>query len=433
MIKKKLQHIWSNSIHPALKVDDEEIFMSEIIDRNVSHLKGIKPGDIVAIIGDFNAITLSNLLELIDRGCTVVPLTIETAELHDYYISEAKASWIVAGNQVSYRQGGVLNELQNQLVASLTPGLILFTSGTTGKPKAILHDLSKFLKRFETPRASLTTLNFLLFDHIGGLNTFLHTVFNNGTVIAIKDRSVEGVLRAIKKFNISVLPTTPTFLRMLLLSDVDLSELNKQLKIVTYGTERMDQNTLDLLCEKMPDVDFRQTFGMSELGIVRVKSLARNSLFMKIGGEGIETKIENGALLIRSKTRMVGYLNAECPFDDNDWYDTGDIVESHETFQDYLKVVGRKNEIINVGGLKFSAGYVEEIILSHPQVKHCKVSAATNPISGQHVEATLELNEGSDLDKESIKSYLKGKMERYMVPRRIKIEKININHRFKRM
>ena len=82
------------------------------------------------------------------------------------------------------------------------------------------------------------------------------------------------------------------------------------LRIITYGTERMDQPTLDQLCQLLPDVDFRQTLGMSELGIVRVKSEARDSLFMKVGGEGVETRTVDGVLQIRSANRMLGYLNA---------------------------------------------------------------------------------------------------------------------------
>ena len=91
------------------------------------------------------------------------------------------------------------------------------------------------------------------------------------------------------------------------------------LRIITYGTERMDQPTLDALCELLPNVEFRQTFGMSELGIVRVKSEASNSLFMKVGGEGVETRVVNNVLEIRSKARMLGYLNAESPFDEDGW------------------------------------------------------------------------------------------------------------------
>ena len=50
----------------------------------------------------------------------------------------------------------------------------------------VLHGLTLFMRRFETPRPTLRTINFLLFDHIGGLNTLLHTLFNKGTVVAPK-------------------------------------------------------------------------------------------------------------------------------------------------------------------------------------------------------------------------------------------------------
>ena len=194
------------------------------------------------------------------------------------------------------------------------------------------------MQRFETPRPTLKTINFLLFDHIGGLNTLLHTLFNKGTVVAPKSRSVEDILATCTEHEIEVLPTTPTFLRMMLMSGLIPNNVPKSLKIITYGTERMDQPTLDALCELLPNVDFRQTFGMSELGIVRVKSESSNSLFMKVGGEGVETRVVDNVLEIRSQTRMLGYLNAQSPFDDEGWYNTKDIVEEREG---YYKVTGR--------------------------------------------------------------------------------------------
>mgnify|MGYP002055701942 FL=1 len=100
------------------------------------------------------------------------------------------------------------------------------------------------------------------------------------------------MLDACKSHSVVVLPATPTFLRMMLLSGVLPSKLPETVKIITYGTERMDPHTLRELCRLLPDVDFRQTFGMSELGIVRVKSESSDSLFMKVGGEGVRIKVE---------------------------------------------------------------------------------------------------------------------------------------------
>ena len=74
------------------------------------------------------------------------------------------------------------------------------------------------MKRFETPRPTLKTINFLLFDHIGGLNTLFHTLFNKGTVVAPKSRGVKDILNTCAEHEIEVLPTTPTFLRMMLMS-----------------------------------------------------------------------------------------------------------------------------------------------------------------------------------------------------------------------
>jgi acyl-CoA synthetase (AMP-forming)/AMP-acid ligase II len=308
--------------------------------------------------------------------------------------------------------------------------LVLFSTGTTGRPKAILHDFTLFMQRFETPRPTLKTINFLLFDHIGGLNTLLHTLFNKGTVVAPKSRSVEDILATCEEHEIEVLPTTPTFLRMMLMSGLIPDSVPKTLRIITYGTERMDQPTLDALCELLPHIDFRQTFGMSELGIVRVKSKARNSLFMRIGGEGVETRVVDNLLEIRSETRMLGYLNADSPFDGEGWYNTKDVVEECDG---YYKVTGRISEVINVGGLKFMASEVERVALQYKHVELAKVQAMPNPITGQHVELTVQLASNYDIDKSGLKGFLSEQLPKHMMPKRIKIASVSVGHRFKRV
>ena len=285
------------------------------------------------------------------------------------------------------------------------------------------------MKRFETPRPSLKTLTFLLFDHIGGLNTLLHTLFNLGTVVAPQTRNVKEILKICKSFQVEVLPTTPTFLRMMLMSGMIPTHVPDCLKLITYGTERMDQTTLDTLCELLPSVDFRQTFGMSELGVVRVKSKARNSLFMKVGGEGIETRVIDNVLEIRSQTRMLGYLNADSPFDKEGWYNTKDIVEE---LDGYYKVIGRTNEVINVGGHKFMASDIEGVALQYDGIELAKAEGKMNPITGQHVELIVQPTEDNVVKKNEFSVFLKSKLPNYMLPKRIKISSISVGHRFKK-
>ena len=386
-------------------------------------------GDVVALIGDFDPQSILTLLLLIDKKAILVPLTVDTRAQHEYFFESALVDVVIEGDLVKRINHSRHHKLIEQLRSQIHAGLVLSSTGTTGRPKAILHDLTLFMQRFETPRPTLKTINFLLFDHIGGLNTLLHTLFNKGTVVAPKSRSVEDILDTCVEHEIEVLPTTPTFLRMILMSGLIPDRIPPSLRIITYGTERMDQPTLDALCDLLPSVDFRQTFGMSELGIVRVKSKARDSLFMKVGGEGVETRVVDNVLEIRSKTRMLGYLNAESPFDDEGWYNTKDIVEERDGF---YKVTGRTSEVIYVGGLKFMASEVERVALQFDGVELAKAEGKPNPITGQHVELTAQSASNKQTNKAAFRHFLSENLPSHMMPKRIKIAEVSVGHRFKR-
>jgi acyl-coenzyme A synthetase/AMP-(fatty) acid ligase len=247
-------------------------------------------------------------------------------------------------------------------------------------------------------------------------------------VIVPSERTPEAIASDMVKHRVELLPTTPTFLRMMLLAGVFDSMQFPDLRVITYGTERMDQGTLDRLAAKLPNVDLRQTYGLSELGVFQVKSKARDSLWMQIGGKGIETRIVDGVLHIRSENRMLGYLNAPSPFEDG-WYDTGDIVE---TEGDYIKVVGRAKEILNVGGLKILPGEVERVALLHPDVLRAKVIGVPNPITGQHIEVTVEPREGSTLDRRTMMAHFRAHLQKQLSPHKVTIGPVEVSHRFKK-
>jgi acyl-CoA synthetase (AMP-forming)/AMP-acid ligase II len=430
-IIQRLSQEWESLSHPLLISNEETIYFEQIKEAKKDHLYDIQTGDVVALIGDFDSQSISDLLELVNLKTIIVPLSPLTRHDHEYFFESALVQWVVENGVTSNRKISSQHALIESLRKESKPGLVLFSTGTTGRPKAILHDFTQFLKRFETPRPTKKTIAFLLFDHIGGINTLLHTLFNRGTIICTRDRSIKSILALCREYGVEVLPTTPTFLRMLLISGAVPDEIPNSLEVITYGTERMDEGTLTTLNLMLPQIDFRQTFGMSELGILRVKSESSGSLFMKIGGEGVSWRISSENVLeILSETRMLGYLNADSPFIDNGWYVTNDIVEVQG---EYLKIVGRIGDSVNVAGLKFLLSEVELVIMQHPKVFLVSVYAKNNPISGQHVEVIVQGKQNSGLTKEELESFFREKLPAHMQPRRITLADVDIGHRLKKL
>lgn len=435
MFFSKLENIWKDINYPFFQsCNGDSLYFNELKNIDIDGIEKVRRGDVVVLIGDFDPYSIATLINLLEKGTFVVPLTSETKENHDYFIEQSMCQYVFEKNKliqvikpVQYK-----NTLLDSLRAIQHPGLILFTTGTTGRPKAILHDFVPFIDRYNTPRQPLKALSFLLFDHIGGLNTLLHMLFNQGQVVSLNKRTVEEVIRCMNEYSIELLPTTPTFLRMLSLYPEIEKKVPKSLKIISYGTERMDQPTLDRLCKQFPKIDFRQTYGMSELGILRIKSLSRNSLYMKVGGEGIETKVVKNILFIKAKNRMIGYLNSKSPFDNEGWYCTKDIVKTCE--EGFLKIVGRDSDLINIGGLKFMPSEVERECLKLKQIKQAKALGVLNPITGQHLELLIEVEDGINIKsfKNLLLSELKNRLPRYMLPSKIRFEKLKISHRFKK-
>ena len=432
-LRGRLAQKWIGVPHPVIIQGQEVVFPNQIFDSQKTLGTAVSPGDVVALEGDFDAQTISTLIELISLKAIVVPLTRATRRQHPYLLEAARVEKFVANGEVEALRPRVNGEqrLIDDLRKRGNAGLVLFSTGTTGSPKAILHDFDTFLERFETPRPTLRTLNFLLFDHVGGLNTLFHALFNKSTVVAAMERDPSSVLELATKHEIQVLPTTPTFLRLLLMSGAEATDLPESLRVISYGTERMDSIVLNRLNDTFPHIEFRQTYGMTELGILRVKSESSRSLYMKVGGEGVQLNIDpSGQLMIKSEKRMLGYLNAPSPFDKEGWYPTGDLVE---TKGEFIRVVGRVKDMINVGGLKVDPSKIEEIALSQQDVIHAKCFPEKNPVTGEHVELQIELREGSVLSQFEIRKVLEENLLKHEVPMRIHFEKVSINHRYKRV
>jgi acyl-CoA synthetase (AMP-forming)/AMP-acid ligase II len=297
------------------------------------------------------------------------------------------------------------------------PGLILFSSGSTGKSKAAVHDFVPLLEKFKVPRHVFRTVSFLLFDHIGGINTLLYTLSNGGCVVTVQDRSPDAICRAVERHRVELLPTSPTFINLLLLSEAykryDLSSL----KLVTYGTEVMPQNTLRRFHDVFPDIRLQQTYGLSEVGILRTQSRSSESLWVKVGGEGFQTRVVDGMLEIRAQSAMLGYLNAPSPFTEDGWFRTGDLVEVDG---EYFQFLGRRSEMINVGGEKVYPAEVEGVLESMHDVENVVVAGESNPIMGQIVTARVKLrsNESAGDFRKRMQSYCLQYLPPFKIPQK---------------
>lgn len=405
---------------------------------------GIGSNDIVKVVGEFSFDSIASLFALFFLKANVIPLTKEANQKLDKYIQALKVDFIVDANNnfdVQKLEKLPLNEHDENWRNSLPKnagGLIVFTSGSTGVPKAIMHDVDSLCYRYVESKEALSSICFLLFDHMGGINTVLFLLFRGGTAVNISERNVEVVCQAIQKFKVQLLPTTPSFLSQLLMSrayvDFDLSSL----KVISYGTEVMNESVLKKLNQVLPNCIFKQTYGLSETGVLQIKSKSNDSLWFKFIDPGVDYKIEDNVLWIRTKSNLLGKILFEesglvLEKNTEDWFCTNDLVEVDG---EYLLILGRQTDIINVGGLKVYPREVENCIHQLPFVDDVFVKGKKNLLLGQMVIAYVLLNDSIEkLEAEKlIKKHCLENLEKFKIPSQFIFKWENfVNDRFKKV
>ena len=386
--------------------------------------EGIPVGQVVGLRGDFTPNSMAILFALIENQNIIVPFDYQHSTKHTDKYQIAKVQTLISvddSDQVVFEElhwdGN--SPLYDALHKKEHPGLVLFTSGTSGHPKAAVHDFVSLLAKFKNRTKTFRTLNFLLFDHWGGLNTMFHTLANAGTVLALKQRGSASVCEFIEKHKIELLPASPTFFNLLLISQEYLNYDLSSLKLITYGTEPMPESTLQKIEEVFPDVRLQQTYGLIELGVMRSRSKSDGSLWVQVGGEGYGTRVVSGLLEIKAESAMLGYLNAKSPFTIDGWFRTGDMVEVDG---DYIKIMGRKSELINVGGEKVYPTEVESVLKQLNNVITAVVYGEKHVITGNIVCAKILLDKSEEkrVFVKRLKSFCRGKMSSFKVP--VKVE-----------
>ena len=411
----------------------------ESITNNVIQKK-INQGEVVSIINDYSFNSISLFLALYHNKNIIVPITTEiTNEVADRIeVSFSSKSVKIIDSIFKVNNHSIDNP--HQMIKSLqgrnSSGLILFSSGSTGKPKAMIHNLDNLINHYQGKKEkSMNMIVFLMFDHIGGLNTLLNILSMGATMIIPENRNPDDICKLVQDYEIRVLPSSPTFLNLILMSKSYDKYNLKSLRMITYGTESMPESLLLRLKDIFPKTKFLQTFGTSETGIARTSSKSSNSTYMKLEDTNLKYKIVDNELWLKSKTQVMGYLNSSMDsFTDDGWFKTGDLVK--KTDDDYIKIIGRNKEVINVGGEKVLPNEVESVILSMAEIDDVMVYGQSNIITGQTVvcDAVLNITVENREAKKIIRKFCKDNLDGYKIPTKVNIvNKTNFGSRFKKI
>jgi acyl-coenzyme A synthetase/AMP-(fatty) acid ligase len=387
---------------------------------------GITSSQIIGLQTDYSFNGIALFLALLSNNNIVALLPRNTQSRHESLeICHAQACFSQSDSG-EYNYEALSFEGSHKLLDKLKqqkhPGFIIFSSGSSGKPKAILHDIERFLIKFETTKKCFRTLSFLLFDHIAGLDTLFYTLWCGGCLVFPSQRDANNICQLVEKHRVEVLPASPSFLNLLCLSGAyeryDLSSL----KIITYGSEPMSEQVLHRLTQIFPDTKIIQKYGASEFGAPMSRSQSNDTLWIRLDNEHVKTRVIDDVLWMKSDTAMLGYLNAENPFDEDGWFCTGDQVE---TDGQWLHIIGRTSDIINVGGEKVFPAEVEAAIMQLNNVVDAVVYGEQSPFLGNIVCTKVKLQqEEPNLEFEKrLRKHCINLLEKFKIPVKIEISK----------
>lgn len=438
-----LEKIAGYGTQDAVVYDDKVYTYNDLtsrINEAMKFLSGshIAPYSTVMLEAGYSPMSVAMLLALLKSKCIVIP-ALRHSPSKQQMLDIAEVQYVISV--------GTGKEYYCERISSRTPthllfkklqklehgGIILFSSGSTGVPKAAVHDAEALLKKYTYKRYAKHTLAILLFDHIGGLDNLFYTISNGGCLINCSPLTPEEACRLTEKYKAEVFPASPSFLNLLLLSEAYKRYDLASVETVTYGAEVMPQYLLLKMREIFPNARLLQKYGVTEIGTLRSHSESSDSLWVRIGGEGFQTRVVDGMLQIKAESAMLGYLNAPSPFTEDGWFMTGDEVEVKG---DYYLIKGRRSEIINVGGQKVYPAEVESVILQMPGVLDAAVSGEKNPILGNIVTVKVHLeNEETVKDfTKRMKLFCKDKLQSYQTPQKVtQMEHDFTNARFKKI
>jgi malonyl-CoA/methylmalonyl-CoA synthetase len=345
-------------------------------------------------------------------------------------------------------------------VSSSRAAQIVYTSGTTGRPKGVVATHANMQAQVQALvsawewRAEDYTVNVLPLHHVHGIVNVLTCCLWSGACLEMLDkfdsrqlwqlfmnhatRAQQG-LPAITLF--MAVPTVYTKL----IHEYDLmspemqreaSASLKRLRLMVSGSAALPEPVFNRW-EQISGHRLLERYGMTEIGMALSNPLHGPRIPGRVGYPlpGVQVKIQpddstrphTGELLVRGPQVFREYFNrpdaTREAFDGEGWFLTGDIVEqslADDATRGSYKIVGRKSvDIIKSGGYKLSALDIEDQLLTHPHIAECAVVGLADPEFGQRVAALIALRAGASLSSEQLQQWCKTTMPAYRMPRTV--------------
>jgi acyl-coenzyme A synthetase/AMP-(fatty) acid ligase len=280
----------------------------------------------------------------------------------------------------------------------------IFTSGTTGKPKLYFHSINSLIDsvKYSLDRSIVWACAYS-FNHIAFLKVYLQAMLNGHLLVSLYGLSMREINSLITELSISNISGTPTFYRLL-----DDSFTFSKVRSVTMGGERFVSTDMEKVVRIFPNAKVRNIYASTEAGTL----LTTDGEFFEIQeNERSKIRIIDGTIHVNRK-----HVSEDLNFE-GEWYNTGDAVEYDDAKGKY-RILGRKSEVVNIGGENVSFIEVESKILTLEYVRDIAVKAVKNSVLGNILKAEVLLDENyTDVTEEKLHADLTCLLPNFMIPR----------------
>ncbi len=322
--------------------------------------------------------------------------------------------------------------------------VILYTSGTTGKPKGAELTHFQLFMNCTTAGALFgfrdddVSLGVLPLFHVFGLSSVLNiTVRYGATLVLVPRFEVAAVVDALETYRCTIFSGVPTMYFALLQADIDGRDLSS-LRVGVSGGAAIPGEVIKTFEEKFPGVVVLEGYGLSESASTTTFNVnAQERRVLSIGKPiwGVELKIVSddgealgdgedkvGEIVIRGHNIMKGYYKNPTATADSikdGWFFTGDL--GYRDADGFYFIVDRKKDLVIRGGYNVYPREIEEVLYGHPAIAEAAVIGKPDDKLGEEVVAIVSLKPGATATTDEISAFVKERVAAYKYPREIRI------------